>query len=156
MRLCDVDLERCQKRINRGKGDKDRVVPFPLVFRELLGMHLLQMYERSTTYVFEDLRTSFAETFNDQRVSLSLEAFPTLHASFWGRAASERKVGKLASRRCSPLNTGYCRRSSRCLTPQRLCVHGATSLLPGPVIFVMGKSGGISLPLLSRCGYTPV
>jgi len=31
------------------------------------------------------------------------------------------------------LNTGYQRRSSRCLTPQRLCVHGATSLLPGPV-----------------------
>ena len=48
----------------------------------------------------EDFRTSFAEMFNDQRVGLSLEAFPTLHASFRGRAASERKVGKLASRRC--------------------------------------------------------
>jgi integrase/recombinase XerD len=56
MRLCDVDLERCQIRINRGKGEKDRVVPFPLAFRELLGMHLLQMHERSATYVFESSR----------------------------------------------------------------------------------------------------
>jgi integrase/recombinase XerD len=56
MRLCDVDLERCQIRINRGKGDKDRLVPFPLAFRELLGMHMQQMKERSATYVFESSR----------------------------------------------------------------------------------------------------
>lgn len=56
IRLCDVDLERCQIRINRGKGDKDRVVPFPLAFRELLGMHMQQMRQRSATYVFESSR----------------------------------------------------------------------------------------------------
>jgi integrase/recombinase XerD len=58
MRLCDVDLERCQIRINQGKGDKDRVVPFPLAFRELLGMHMQQMKDRSATYVFESSRRS--------------------------------------------------------------------------------------------------
>lgn len=56
MRLCDVDLECCQIRIDRGKGDKDRLVPFPLAFRELLGMHMQQMKERSATYVFESSR----------------------------------------------------------------------------------------------------
>jgi integrase/recombinase XerD len=56
MRLSDVDLEGCQIRINQGKGDKDRVVPFPLAFRELLGMHMHQMQQRSATYVFESSR----------------------------------------------------------------------------------------------------
>jgi integrase/recombinase XerD len=56
VRLCDVDLERCQIRINRGKGDKDRIVPFPLAFRELLGIHIQHMQQRSATYVFESSR----------------------------------------------------------------------------------------------------
>ena len=56
VRLSDVDLERCQIRVNRGKGNKDRLVPFPLAFRELLGMHMQQMRERSATYVFESSR----------------------------------------------------------------------------------------------------
>ncbi len=56
MRLSDVDLERCQIRVNQGKGDKDRLVPFPLAFRELLGMHMQQMKDRSATYVFESSR----------------------------------------------------------------------------------------------------
>ena len=56
IRLCDVDLERCQIRINRGKGDKDRVVPFPQAFRELLGMHMQQMKGRGATYAFESSR----------------------------------------------------------------------------------------------------
>jgi len=56
VRLSDVDLERCQIRINQGKGDKDRLVPFPLAFRELLGMHMQHMQQRSATYVFESSR----------------------------------------------------------------------------------------------------
>jgi len=56
MLLSDVDLERCQIRVNQGKGDKDRLVPFPLAFRELLGMHMQQMKDRSATYVFESSR----------------------------------------------------------------------------------------------------
>src|SRR5699024_9450489 len=35
--LTDVDLSSCQIRINKGKGDKDRIVPFPQSFRELLA-----------------------------------------------------------------------------------------------------------------------
>ncbi len=37
IRLDEVDVERCQIRITQGKGHKDRQVPFPLPFRELLA-----------------------------------------------------------------------------------------------------------------------
>jgi hypothetical protein len=33
IRLGDVDFDRCQIRINLGKGGKDRVVPFPSAFK---------------------------------------------------------------------------------------------------------------------------
>jgi integrase/recombinase XerD len=34
IQLDDVDLDRCQIGINHGKGDKDRVVPFPDAFKD--------------------------------------------------------------------------------------------------------------------------
>jgi integrase len=37
--LDDVDFTRCQIRINKGKGDKDRVVLFPSAFKEALALH---------------------------------------------------------------------------------------------------------------------
>jgi integrase/recombinase XerD len=39
IRLVDVDFDRCQIRINKGKGGKDRVVPFPSAFKETLALH---------------------------------------------------------------------------------------------------------------------
>jgi integrase/recombinase XerD len=56
IQLADVDLDRCQIRINRGKGDKDRLVPFPLAFRELLGQHMQRMEEQRASYLFESSR----------------------------------------------------------------------------------------------------
>ncbi len=37
IRLNDVDFDRCQVRINEGKGRKDRVVPFATAFKETLA-----------------------------------------------------------------------------------------------------------------------
>jgi integrase/recombinase XerD len=54
--MSDVDVERCQIRINHGKGDKDRQVPFPLSFRELLALHMQRMREKQATYLFESVR----------------------------------------------------------------------------------------------------
>ena len=34
IRLADVDFDRCQIRINEGKGRKDHVVPFPSAFKK--------------------------------------------------------------------------------------------------------------------------
>jgi integrase/recombinase XerD len=42
IRLSDVDFERCQIRINAGKGNKDRIVPFPVSFKEVLALVVCQ------------------------------------------------------------------------------------------------------------------
>ena len=39
VKLTDVDFRNCQIRISEGKGNKDRMVPFPDTFREILSMH---------------------------------------------------------------------------------------------------------------------
>jgi integrase/recombinase XerD len=53
IRLDDVDFERCQIRINAGKGNKDRIVPFPVLFKEVLAMHVDRMHQQQATYLFE-------------------------------------------------------------------------------------------------------
>ena len=53
LQLTDVDLTRCQLRIHRGKGGKDRVVPFPNGFMELFALHVQGMERKHATYLFE-------------------------------------------------------------------------------------------------------
>jgi integrase/recombinase XerD len=53
IQLKDVDFERCQIRINSGKGGKDRIVPFPVAFKEVLAMQVDRMEQLSATYLFE-------------------------------------------------------------------------------------------------------
>ncbi|GCE15543.1 hypothetical protein KTT_54020 [Tengunoibacter tsumagoiensis] len=56
IRLTEVDVERCQIRITQGKGSKDRKVPFPYAFRELLALHMEQMKVHRAVYLFESVR----------------------------------------------------------------------------------------------------
>ena len=56
IRLTDVDLDRCQIRINEGKGSKDRVVPFPASFREVLALHIEGLHAKGASYLFESSR----------------------------------------------------------------------------------------------------
>jgi integrase/recombinase XerD len=65
LRLADVDLDRCQLRVRAGKGDKDRVVPFPPSFREPLLMHMATMADRGATYLFE---SSWKKKYSDRGV----------------------------------------------------------------------------------------
>ena len=53
IRLAEVDYERCQIRINKGKGSKDRIVPFPRSFKEVLAMHADRMRQDNAVYLFE-------------------------------------------------------------------------------------------------------
>jgi integrase/recombinase XerD len=53
IQLKDVDFERCQIRINSGKGGKDRIVPFPVAFKEVLAMQVDRMEQLAATYLFE-------------------------------------------------------------------------------------------------------
>jgi len=72
IRLDDVDLDRCQIRINEGKGNKDRVVPFPDPFKETLGMHMAQLREKGATYLFE---SSWKKKYSDRGVRRMLERY---------------------------------------------------------------------------------
>lgn len=54
--LSDVDVDRCQIRINQGKGGKDRVVPFPPSFKETLALHMMNMRKQHATHLFESRR----------------------------------------------------------------------------------------------------
>jgi len=70
--LVDVDVERCQIRINHGKGDKDRQVPFPVSFRELLALHMQRMHEKQATYLFDSVRK---QKYTDRGVRKMLERY---------------------------------------------------------------------------------
>lgn len=72
VRLVDVDVERCQIRINQGKGNKDRLVPFPVSFRELLALHMQRMREKQATYLFESVRK---RKYTDRGVRKMLERY---------------------------------------------------------------------------------
>lgn len=49
----DIDLDECHLRINKGKGGKDRVVPFPVGFQEILALHLEKVKNNGAKYLFE-------------------------------------------------------------------------------------------------------
>ena len=53
MHLSEVDFEQCQIKITAGKGHKDRLVPFPISFKEALAMHVQQLKARGADYLFE-------------------------------------------------------------------------------------------------------
>lgn len=74
IRLQEVDLERCQIRIHQGKGGKDRIVPFPFAFRELLGLHIQQMRQKEAVYLFE---SAHKHKYSDRGVRRMLERYAT-------------------------------------------------------------------------------
>jgi integrase/recombinase XerD len=56
IKLTDLLVEQCQIRINQGKGGKDRMVPFPITFKEALAGHAESMNRIKATYLFESTR----------------------------------------------------------------------------------------------------
>lgn len=65
VRLEDVDFDRCQIRINKGKGNKDRLVPFPAAFKETLALHAAEIKKRGASYLFE---SSWKKKYTDRGV----------------------------------------------------------------------------------------
>lgn len=53
LKISDVDFHRSQIRVNQGKGKKDRIVPFPKSFKELLAIHTDQVRKKGAVYLFE-------------------------------------------------------------------------------------------------------
>ena len=65
IKLSDVNLESCQIRINKGKGKKDRNVPFPTQFMEVLGIHIENTRKSKAVYLFE---SSWKKPYSDRGV----------------------------------------------------------------------------------------
>lgn len=53
IKIDDVDLNKCQIRINKGKGSKDRIVPFPTSFKEALAVYIKSVKKTKAEYLFE-------------------------------------------------------------------------------------------------------
>ncbi len=64
VKIIDIDFNRCQIRIH-GKGGKDRIVPFPLSFREVLSFYVTQIQEKRWIYLFE---SSWKKPYSDRGV----------------------------------------------------------------------------------------
>lgn len=65
IKLDDIDYDYCQIRINQGKGKKDRVVPFPESFKELLAMHAERKRAAGAIYLFE---SSWKKKYTDRGI----------------------------------------------------------------------------------------
>jgi integrase/recombinase XerD len=74
IQLDDVDFDRCQIRINEGKGGKDRVVPFPSAFKETLALHHDRLRQRRASFLFE---SSWKKPYSDRGVRRLLERYAT-------------------------------------------------------------------------------
>lgn len=70
IRLKDVSLNSCQIKIVDGKGHKDRVVPFPKSFREILASHIKKAEEDKAVYLFESMRKGAYSTMGIRRILL--------------------------------------------------------------------------------------
>ncbi|WP_338120682.1 tyrosine-type recombinase/integrase [Aneurinibacillus aneurinilyticus] len=51
--------------MNKGKGSKDRIVPFPQTFKELLAMHADSMKKKQAIYLFE---SSWKKKYTDRGI----------------------------------------------------------------------------------------
>ncbi|MBY0580145.1 MAG: site-specific integrase [Rickettsiales bacterium] len=56
LKMEDVYINKCQIKIIDGKGHKDRMVPFPKSFREVLVAHIKSNKEKNAIYLFESIR----------------------------------------------------------------------------------------------------
>lgn len=74
MKLANVDFRRCQIRIEAGKGGKDRMVPFPESFKEVLSIHVKDMKVSGATYLFE---SSWKKQYTDRGIRKILQKYAT-------------------------------------------------------------------------------
>ena len=75
IRLTDVDFRNCQIRIDSGKGEKDRMVPFPEQFKEVLALHSKNMKTKGATHLFE---STWKKRYTDRGIRKVLERYASL------------------------------------------------------------------------------
>lgn len=65
LKISDINLEQCQIRINQGKEKKDRIVPFPIAFREILSMYIKHIQDKKSAHLFE---SSWKKAYSDRGI----------------------------------------------------------------------------------------
>jgi len=65
IRISDIDLDNCQIRVVQGKGKKDRIVPFPNSFKEILAVHIENIKKNNAKYLFE---SSWKKPYSDRGI----------------------------------------------------------------------------------------
>jgi integrase/recombinase XerD len=53
IKISDIDLDICQIKIAQTRGKKDRIVPFPDLFKEILAVYLESIKKVDAKYLFE-------------------------------------------------------------------------------------------------------
>jgi integrase/recombinase XerD len=69
IKISDIDLDNCHIKVVQGKGKKDRIVPFPNSFKEILAVHIENMKQNDTKYLFE---SSWKRPYSDRGIRLIL------------------------------------------------------------------------------------
>ena len=72
IKIEDIDLNLCQIKIIEGKGKKDRIVPFPRGFREVLAFHANTIRNNGGTYLFE---SSWKKPYTDRGIRKILGSY---------------------------------------------------------------------------------
>ncbi|PCI36373.1 MAG: integrase [Thiotrichales bacterium] len=72
IKLYDIELDEYQIRINQGKGSKDRIVPFPRSFRELLSIQIENKKKDHAVYLFE---STWHKKYTDRGIRRILEKY---------------------------------------------------------------------------------
>lgn len=72
LKRSDVDLDSCHIKIISGKGQKDRIVPFPKSFRETLALYTENSKKQATVSLFE---SSWSKAYSDRGVRKILEKY---------------------------------------------------------------------------------
>ena len=65
IKISDIDLDSCQIRVIQGKGGKDRIVPFPSAFTEVLAVHIENAKKNKTICLFE---SSWKKPYSDRGI----------------------------------------------------------------------------------------
>lgn len=65
IKLSEIDFDRCQILIIKGKNKKDRIVPFPNNFKETLAMHAHSVQAKGGNYLFE---SSWKQPYTDRGI----------------------------------------------------------------------------------------
>ncbi len=75
IKIRDLDFDRCQIRINKGKSNKDRIVPFLRAFKEILAIHAKNLQQSGAAYLFE---SSWKRKYSDRGIRKILAHYTNL------------------------------------------------------------------------------